>query len=95
MGCCMSKGSLGEPLVAPDDVIEEFLDTVEPVDPLETRFNGLYGKGDGVIPTSDLAKSMGVSAITMGRMVTKWGYQLGRRYVEGKRLRVVIGLVPK
>ena len=81
MGCCGSAADR-EPLLSP-------------VDPLEAKFNSLFVKGDGVIPTRDVAKSMGVSAVTMGRMVGPWGYQVGRRYVGGKRERVIVGLVPK
>ena len=81
MGCCGSTPGR-EPLLAP-------------LDPLESKFNCLYVKGDGVIPTRTVAKSVGISAVAMGRMVGPWGYQVGRRYVNGRRERVILGLVPK
>jgi hypothetical protein len=100
MGCCLTKDPLRVPLVAPDEdslVIPLSMPPDESADLLEVQFNELCIKGDtgDVIPTSTLARSMGISSITMGRLVTKWGYQVGRRYVDGSRLRVVFGLVLK
>ena len=79
MGCLESKPEPLEPLL-PD------------CDPSEIKFNEMFQRGEGVIPTRDVAKAMGLSAVTTGRLVSKWGYQVGRRYLDGKRERVVIGI---
>ena len=83
MGCCLAKEDVSAPLLDPD-----------PRDPLEVKFNDLYVRGglDDYIPTSVIARTMGIPSITMGRMVTQWGYTVGRKYVGGKRLRVVLGI---
>ncbi len=64
------------------------------LDPTVSKFNNLYVKGcpDDMIPTRDVAKSMGMPVTTMGRLVKQWGYELGRRYLDGKRERVVVGI---
>lgn len=87
MGCCASTPER-IPLVAPDPV-----DPL-PLDPMLIRFKELYysGQPHDVIPTRVVAGTMDVSAITMGRMLTKWGYQLDRKYVGGRRERVVVGI---
>jgi len=64
----------------------------EPHDPLLVLFNGMYMRGDDMIPTRDVAKSMGIPVNIMGRMVKQWGYDLGRKYSGGKRERVVVGI---
>lgn len=87
MGCCSSTPER-IPLIAPDPV-----DSVDP-DPTLTRFKELYHSGSpiDIIPTRVVAGTMGVSAITMGRMLTKWGYELDRKYINGRRERVVMGV---
>lgn len=86
MGCCGSIPEI-EPLLAPDD------DQSEP-DPVEVKFNAMYMKGcpSDMIPTREVALSMGLPVNIMGRLVKQWGYELGRRYLDGKRDRVVIGI---
>lgn len=87
MGCCASSH---EPLVAPDPV-----DTT-PLDPTLMMFKELYRDGQlgDVVPTRLVAMAMGTSPISMGRMLTRWGYRLDRKYIDGRRERVVVGVSP-
>ena len=87
MGCCTSTPH-HEPLIAPDPV------DPTPLDPTLVRFKEMYDRGHSgdVIPTRVVAIAMGTSAVSMGRMLAKWGYQLDRRYLDGKRERVVVGV---
>ena len=64
----------------------------EPLDPDYVRFYDMYKSG--VISVGVLAESMGVSRISMGRKLSKWGYHTERRYMDGKRERVVVGVRP-
>lgn len=88
MGCCTSTPD-SVPLISPGYPEEESLG-----DPGELKFGELFVRGDpgDVVPTRDVASAMGLSAVATGRMVSSWGYQTGRRYVDGRRERVIIGI---
>ena len=98
MGCCLAKDPIDfeedTTLGASLDPIDVKEGTIESLDPLLTRFNELFIKGDqcDVISTIDITIIMGIPAITMGRMVTQWGYGHSRKYIDGKRMRVVVGI---
>ena len=62
----------------------------EPLDPDYVRFRDMYT--DGVISVGVLADSMGLSRVSMGRKLSGWGYHTERRYLGGKRERVVVGV---
>lgn len=74
--------------------LEVSVEPEEPLDPDYVRFHGVYTEGvlGDMVPIRDVSDSMGLSTISMGRKLSKWGYHTERKYLGGKRERVVMGI---
>ena len=83
--------------IVPD--VEEVMWMTEEIredqDDVERKFKEMFEKSNNpkdIIPTKEIAKLLGISAIETGRKVTKWGYRVERIQSNGTRERSVIGI---